>query len=191
MSLEEVITIIIMETEIWKDVIWYEWFYQVSNNGNVKSLDRLSKTYWTRINHLKWNEIKQWLYKNWYKYVDLYKNWIKIKYTVHRLVWETFLEKDILRNQINHKDWNRENNSLDNLEYCTPSENHLHKFRVLWYKSHLMKRIDQLDLEWNFIRTWECARYAARELNLSASHIWRCCNKQNKKSQWFKWRFST
>ncbi len=179
-----------METEIWKDIIWYEWLYQVSNNGNVRSLDNKFKTYWTRIMHLKGRILKQCKQKNWYNYIDLYKDWAKVKYTVHRIVWEAFLEKDTLRNQINHKDWNRANNSLDNLEYCNPSENHLHKFTVLWYKHHWMKQIDQLDLEWNFIKSWESIRKVANELKMTACHIWACCNWKTKKSQWFIWRFS-
>lgn len=64
-----------------------------------------------------------------YKRVYLYSNGKSKPYSVHRLMASAFLEcADELRNQVNHKDGNKLNNVIDNLEWCTPSENALHAF---------------------------------------------------------------
>ena len=99
--------------EIWKDIKEYENLYQVSNFGQVRSLD-----------HYASNGVKNILYKGRilkpfldgrhnYLSVCLSKNNIKKKYQVHRLVAKTFLENE--KREVNHKDGNKQNNCVDNL----------------------------------------------------------------------------
>lgn len=52
-------------------------------------------------------------------------------YSVHRLVAETFLNKPDGMNSVNHKDGNKENNNLSNLEWCTPKQNTRHAIDVI------------------------------------------------------------
>lgn len=106
-----------MEKEIWKDIPGYEGFYQVSNIGRVRSLDRVTKK-WDGERLSKGIIMKQAANIKGYLFVQLFKDGVgKIK-TVHRLVAEAFLPNDGRLPQINHKDENKRNNCVENLEWC-------------------------------------------------------------------------
>ena len=113
--------------EIWKDIKGYEGYYQVSNFGQVRSIDRIVKqkssknddTY--QYNHYAGKILKQYVINSGYCVVDLCKNHKSIKKLVHRLVAEAFLENKFA--QVNHKDENKLNNHIDNLEWCTAKYN--------------------------------------------------------------------
>lgn len=112
--------------EVWKDIKGYEGLYQVSNLGNIKSLR-------------KWNGARgKHIYEpceriltptdNGYGYliIGLKKNLARKNHYVHRLVAEAFIENPNNYPQINHKDFNRKNNNVDNLEWCTQKQNNQH-----------------------------------------------------------------
>jgi hypothetical protein len=113
---------------MWKDVVGYEGLYEVSDSGEVRSRDRYIKT---DIRHVKSRLIKgkilfQNLKPNGYKTVDLCKDG-KVKTTlVHRIVAEAFLPNPDGLRFVNHKDSNRANNIVSNLEWVTSSENRKH-----------------------------------------------------------------
>jgi len=88
--------------------------YLVSNLGNVKS-KRYNKP------------LKGFVNNSGYKRVQIGSS--KNKHFIHRLVAETFLKKEFSKEFVNHKDGNKLNNSVDNLEWVTRSENDLHAFR--------------------------------------------------------------
>ncbi len=110
--------------EIFKDIPWYEWLYQISNLWDIKSLlyRRGSNS---RILNPSPNSL-------WYMHINLSKDKnIKI-FKVHRLVLLTFKWYNKL--DVNHKNWIKSDNKLSNLEYVTKSENTKHMYKVLWYK---------------------------------------------------------
>ena len=108
--------------EIWKDIKDYEGLYQVSNLGRVKSLDRIVKdTTKDRTQTLKGREIKTTDNGNGYKLVCLTKNSIRKNKYVHRLVAETFIPNPDNLKEVNHKDLNKNNNSVCNLEWVSSS----------------------------------------------------------------------
>ena len=97
--------------EIWKDIQGYEGLYQVSNYGNVKSLN-YRMTGKERI-------LKSGKTVNGYLAVDLCKNGKRKHSLIHRLVAQAFLENPNNYPQVNHKDENKQNNHVSNLEFCT------------------------------------------------------------------------
>lgn len=105
--------------EIWKDVPNYEGLYQVSNLGNVKSLPK-------KVNgkNLKEKLLTPCKNSGGYLWVKFTVNKIEKSFSVHRLVAITFLGKSDL--VVNHKDLNKLNNCLENLEYLTLRENNHH-----------------------------------------------------------------
>jgi hypothetical protein len=116
--------------EIWKDVVGFEGLYKVSNLGNVIGIGKswVCGMYDSII--VKPESIrKQSTDTGGYKQVWLCKDGKAKNYLVHRLVAKTFLENPENKKDINHKNGNKTDNGLDNLEWCTRSENVLHAFK--------------------------------------------------------------
>ena len=105
-----------MNKEEWRDIRGYEGLYQVSNLGRVKSL---------RNNHGQFREkiLKICSNKLGYSYINLYKEGENKKCLVHRLVALHFIDNPNNYKEINHKDENKQNNIIDNLEWCTREYN--------------------------------------------------------------------
>lgn len=118
------------QIEVWKDVIDYENIYQISNFGNLKSLDRtLIERCSNKVKFIKGKYQKKQLNKGGYEYVDLYSNSKRKRFFVHLLVLKHFgVYKSGL--DINHLDGIKTNNSIHNLECCTRSENMKHAFNM-------------------------------------------------------------
>ena len=107
--------------EIYKDILGYEGFYQISNLGNVKSLNRVILRSDGRKRTIK-EKIKEGTHDKGYKRIVLYNsNSISKSCYVHRLVLQTFLYQSDL--YVDHIDGNKQNNNLLNLRYVTNSEN--------------------------------------------------------------------
>lgn len=156
--------------EIWKDVVWYEWSYQVSNLGAIRSLDRrasYSWKFWTVSRTIKWRILSK-VYNNWYYYVTIRHNNKSIMKSVHSLVADTFIGERPPLHEINHIDWDKSNNSYYNLEYCTRSENMKHAVNMWllnfknWAENKFSKRIR---VYWNWIN--EVVYWAKQASNIT------------------------
>ena len=106
--------------EIWKDVPNYEGYYQVSNLGRVRSLDRIIID-GKRKRNFKGVVLKQGLSKAGYYSVSLYKNHKGMTFFIHQLVGICFLGYELKQNGfvVNHKDHNKLNNTLNHLKQFT------------------------------------------------------------------------
>ena len=106
--------------EIWKDIPGYEGIYQVSNQGQVKSLKRYGRK----------NDkmLRLGSSRDGYLKVILYRDETRKSFTVHSLVMLVFTEERPSGLEINHIDGVKANNHIDNLEYCTSSENRQHAY---------------------------------------------------------------
>lgn len=105
--------------EEWRDVVGWEGMYKVSNCGRIFSLPRRDKR------NRSWGGYYMSFTKNKYGYltVNLTRDAKQKRYAVHRLVACAFLQNPNNYKEINHKDENKENNNLSNLEWCTRSYN--------------------------------------------------------------------
>lgn len=102
----------LLPKRVWRDIPGYEGKYQVSNTGQVRSLNYRGNTGKTKI-------LKQDTDRDGYKRVRLSKNGKVKRYGVHRLVALTFIPNSNNYPMINHKDENKANNAVWNLEWCT------------------------------------------------------------------------
>ena len=107
--------------EIWKKIPGYEGYYSASNFGNIRREKSEKNTFSGRIMSLNSNDR--------YIRISLTKNGIQKIHSVHRLIALTFLKSSIDKNYVNHKDCNKKNNNINNLEYVTAKENKLHSVK--------------------------------------------------------------
>lgn len=179
--------------EIWKDMVGYESLYQISNLGNVKCLPKY--IYSLGYPELrKEKPLKAHINRYGYLQVCLSKNKkIKTIY-VHRLVAQTFIPNPNNLPCVNHKDEDKTNNRVENLEWCTHKYNNNYgtrKQRIQKNRPHRKagKIVLQYDLQGNFIKEWESVTEVHRVLNYSIAHISECC--LNKRACYHKylWAF--
>ena len=114
------------EIEIWKDIQGYENYYQVSNLGNVKSLRRTIIRKNGRPYTEKEKILRQYEDNKGYMYVCLCFNGKIKSIKVHRPVANSFIFNENNKPQVNHIDYNKKNNRVENLEWCTNLENYIH-----------------------------------------------------------------
>lgn len=124
--------IILFDIEQWSDIEGYEGFYQISNIGNVRSLDRIV----TQQN--RWGQTLRYTKRgkrlspgsspNGYVIVGLSKNHVKKYHSVHRLVATAFIPNTDNKPQINHINGVKADNRTENLEWCDASENQIHAY---------------------------------------------------------------
>lgn len=160
--------------EQWKQIKGYE-NYLISNLGNVKTIKGKVKT-------IIYDSSK-------YGYVELWKNNKGKKFRIHRLVAEAFIPNIYNKEQVNHIDGNKENNSVSNLEWVTPKENIRHAIdnnlsSIKYGSENLASKLKEEDVI--FIRNNAKIKYSVKELSkmfgVSTTNIYNILN--NKK--WLK-----
>ena len=112
-----------MTTEIWKPVIGFEGRYEVSSHGRIKALSR--KIYYKdgRVGNVSEKIIRGSVLNTGYIYVNFDS---KTRKALHQVVAEAFFGKQEYRQTVNHKDGNKTNNRIENLEWATYKENNFH-----------------------------------------------------------------
>jgi len=176
--------------EIWKDIVGYEGLYQVSNLGRVKSLERTinHKTCYGGLYHVKGRILKSKLEKDGYYRIGLSKNKIKKYYRINRLVAETFIPNPNNYPVVNHKDENKLNNRVDNLEWCSIKYNINYGTGIARRTKTISIKINQYDLNDNFIKTWNSINEAVRFYN-GNTQICQCCKGKRKYASGYKWKY--
>ena len=110
---------------MWKPVVGYEGLYEVSDSGQVRSISKHD-----RLGRFKEGKVKSSCNNGTgYLVVNLKVDGKQKMKTVHRLVAEAFIPNLEGKRCINHKDGNKQNNCVENLEWCTHSENNIHSFK--------------------------------------------------------------
>ena len=191
--------------EIFKPLPWFfiegstlPLFY-IWDFGTIRS-HRFSSHYNIRTYKNKWG----------YEYFQFMYNKKRVSITVHKAVMLAFVWKRWENMEVNHKDWVKSNNKLENLEYCTHRENVRHSidtwlskfhswkdhylYGKTWNKHHLSYKIYQykahdiwgIFAKWKRINTFWSMREAARSIWWNASHISKCI-KDNKLAYGFFW----
>jgi len=131
--------------EIWKPIKGYEGKYEISNKGRVKSLKRATKVGIKNVDSIQRKEkiLTPLKLTKGYLGVMLYDNTGKPKcQKIHRLVALHFIPQ---KNQVNHIDGNKENNSVENLEWCNQTENMQHSYDIgLRDKEKLRENMKQI-----------------------------------------------
>ena len=163
--------------EIWKDKKDYEGHYQVSNFGKVKSI-KFGKEIILKLNKDK----------DGYLQVTLCKNNIKKVYKVHRLVAQAFLDNPYNLSQVNHKDEDKTNNNVDNLEWCDRLYNVRYGTGIERRSKKRSKPVLQYDLNGNLIKEWISVNDAGRN-GFNQGNVAACCRGERKTHKDCIWRY--
>ena len=167
--------------EVWKDIVGYERRYQVSNIGNVRSLNYRGTGNVKLLVPKKNNCGRLW--------VDLGGK----PMLIHRLVATAFIPNEHELPEINHKDENPMNNAVENLEWCTGEYN-----KKIYLENHknggrertLLTPVVQMDLHGNVIATWGCIRDIKVATGMNQWSITQCCNGNRNTAYGFKWQYA-
>lgn len=178
--------------EIWKDIKDYEGFYQVSNLGNVKSLERKvnSKIKNNSFVIKKEKILKKTINKKGYEMAHLSKKSKTKNKQVHRLVAEAFIPNPDNLPEVNHKDENPLNNNINNLEWCDRKHNINWGTRTQRAKEKMSKKINMYNLNNEFIKQFSGINEASRIMNISTNTICLCCQGKRNKAGGYKWKYS-
>lgn len=160
--------------------------YYVSDKGRIISVFPVN--YKRRHKHYSIRFIKPFLNHNRYEVVRIVDNKITKWYTVHRIVLSTFCPNTDMHNlQVNHIDGNKSNNNLDNLEWCTGSENMIHAVKIGLVKS--MKEVSMYSLSGEYIKTFHSLSDAEKETGIKVTNIIANCKGKVRQSGNYQWRY--
>lgn len=190
--------------EIWKDIEGYEGAYQVSNLGNVRSINQVGEGIVRKL------RLKQT--RDGYRSVHLYISGEQKSCYVHRLVAKAFLPNPGELPIVNHKDENRGNNNASNLEWCDYSHNMRHSMNLHPEEQEKRKLLREKVFDGCVIRKgpykrkmpviqrsvetgeivamWSSLYEAAVENKWHGSLIKRCCDGERKTAYGFKWQYA-
>ena len=181
--------------EIWKAVEGYDGIYEVSNLGQVRSLDRYVPALCNRN-----GEIRNYLRRGKVlKQRKVFGGYMVVSFTVsetgthenrfvHRLVAQAFVPGYREDLDVNHKDEDKTNNRADNLEWMTQKDNNNHGTGIARRKKHTKQTV-QMSLTGEVIRVFPSLNEAAKAVNRNPTQIGHCCKGYRQTAAGFKWKF--
>ena len=142
------------ESEVWRDIIGYEGIYQVSNKGNVFSIERM-----VQGRECGGITLKPKHRRDGYLHVGLYRNGKMKNKLIHRLVLEAFVENPNNLPEVNHKDEDKANNNVENLEWCTSRYNTNHGTLI----ERISKKVRAVNVETGEVVEFNSTQEAGRK----------------------------
>lgn len=177
------------EHEIWKPIKNYEGWYEVSNFGRVRSLDRF-------VNHSnkgfkslrKGKIISPGKTKDGYLFVHISKNQKSQNLRINRLVAQTFIPNPNNYPQVNHRDEDKTNNKFSNLEWCTAKYNDNYGSRNKKVAKERGKRVAQLTLDGQVVHVWSSAHECV-QAGFNYGNVCACCRGKRNVHKGYRWKY--
>lgn len=144
--------------EIWKSIDVCQWKYEVSSYWNIRHKKNMKNL----TQNLAF----------WYVHQTLSNNWYPKRFRLHILIAQVFIPNPDNKPFVNHKNWIKHDNRIENLEWVDGRENNLHAFKELWNTTTSKKKpIIQYDKEMTFIAEFESVSSAGRILWIQHQQI--------------------
>lgn len=182
--------------EIWKPVVGYDGFYEVSSVGRVRSVYRVVRGKYGKTQSKPGRLLKPATNKDGYYYVTLSKEAKAKHFFIHRLVATAFIQNSPNKEQVNHINEDIKDNRVENLEWVTSKENINHGTRTLRMAltrrqfDRFAKPVLQISAETKrVIAEYRSIREAYRETGADRVSIYRCCSNKQKKAKGFLWKY--
>lgn len=150
--------------------------YSINENGVIRND--------TRNTFLSTHE------QNGYMHVTLSINKKQRRFRVHRLVAQTFLNNPENKPYVNHKDGNRKNNNVNNLEWVTPAENTQHAVKEGLWGTACKKPVIQYSMDGERLMSFESITDAAKQTGSNPNKITMCCQRQRRSTNDYQWRYA-
>lgn len=189
-----------METriEVWRDIEGYEGYYQVSNFGRVRSVERVIYLHDRESGRIRQPKtihgkiLTNQLNRYGYLRVNMQKHPQRKAHFVHRLVAKEFVPGYCEGMQVNHKDENKQNNHADNLEWVTGKENINYGTAIARITASQPARrpIIQMSMDGKIIRKFDSARKASFITGIDSRNITRACKGEFKQAHGYRWKFA-
>ena len=170
-----------MTKEIWRDITGYEGYYQVSDQGRVKSLERKGRKS-ERI-------LKPSMDRDGYLQVGLHAGGKQKTLKVHRLVCQVFHENPDNKPEVNHINENASDNRACNLEWSTRIENITHGTRTERSAKTQSKPVAQYAQDGELIEIWPSTREVERQTGFRHGYICQSANGKRKQAYGFIWKY--
>lgn len=167
--------------ERWKDIPNFEGLYQASSFGRIKSLGNACAR--------KEKILKGAIAGTGYFYVTLWKKGKHKRFRLSRIIAITFIKSDDSKMDVNHINGNKLDNRIENLEWLSRSDNHLHAYRRGLKLPPQSKSVLQCDLNGTIIKKWDSVIKASSELNFKISNISACALGKRKRAYGFTWKY--
>lgn len=173
--------------EEWRDIKGYEGLYQVSNLGRVKSLKRIVRAGKNKQRIVNGKILSPWKTSHGYLSVSLGRN---NKFAVHRLVAIAFIENPHNYPDVNHKDENKTNNILENLEWCNHSYNALYGTCQERLLNHKRKSVAMINKDTNqIIQVFDSMKTAMEQTGINKVTISMVCRGLRRIGSGYIWKY--
>lgn len=180
----------LFEQEEWRDIKGFEGLYQVSNMGRVKSMSRSVRANTCGVRILPEKILREGESNSGYMLVVLCKEGKHHNKMVHRLVAEAFIPNPQNYAEVNHKDENKLNNNLNNLEWCNRAYNVNYGTGVSRCAKTKWKAVEMIDSDGCIIKHFCSALEAERQTKVSRKSISLVCLGKKREAGGYLWRFA-
>lgn len=172
--------------EIWRDIEGYEGVFQVSNEGRIKSVERVVEDIFNgkkRIRPIKERILILYENSNGHLRAELHYNNKRERLLVHQIVAKAFIPNPNNYEIVHHIDHNPQNNVVENLIWMSDEEH-----RAMHAVQSLSKKVYQYTLEGELVKIWDSLSDVGRN-GFSYYQVWKCCNGKAEQHKGFRWSY--